>query len=174
MLTQPEQQCSSSPESDRQSSTPSGRMDCVKFVEGKLRTPRRDHRFLKFALAAPLAALGLSGLSACASSSEYMGISLKPGAAAIELQDLARRAQAGDKLAQLELGIQYEEGRGVPVDIGRAKRLYNFAASDSGGTVWIYSPPVGSGTRGRVIRVGTGPRQAGLAEARARLMRMRR
>jgi TPR repeat protein len=68
------------------------------------------------ALAAPLT------LAACAPTS-YAGISLKPGAADPELQSLARRAQGGDKHAQLELGIRYEEGRGVPANLDRASYL---------------------------------------------------
>jgi hypothetical protein len=56
--------------------------------------------------------------TACASSN-YMGISLAPGAAPTDVQHLAARAQAGDKQAQLELGERFEEGRGVPTDRGR-------------------------------------------------------
>lgn len=107
-------------------------------------------------------------LSACASSS-YMGIPFASGAADAELQTLARRAQAGDKQAQLELGIRYEEGRGVPVDLARAERLYRMAASDSGGTTYVYSPPLRTGDPARVIRVDQRPSATGLAEARNRL-----
>ncbi len=87
----------------------------------------------------------------------------------LSLQSLARRAQAGDKQAQLELGIRFEEGRGVERDLKKAKKLYGKAASDSGGTIWVYSPPVGNGTSGRVIPVNTGAKQSGLAEAKRRL-----
>jgi hypothetical protein len=110
----------------------------------------------------------LFAASACASHS-YMGITLRPGQAPPELQDLARRAQAGDKQAQLDLGIRFEEGVGVAVDRKRAIRLYRQAASDSGGTIWVYSPPVGNGTTGRVIQVDQGVRQRGLSEAEDRL-----
>jgi hypothetical protein len=89
-----------------------------------------------------------------------------------EMRTLARRAQAGDKHAQLELGIRYEEGRGVERDLGRARKFYRAAASDSGGTKWIYSPSVGNGSKGRVIPVHTGPAQAGLTEAKVRLERL--
>lgn len=114
------------------------------------------------------AALAILALSACASS-EYMGISLKPGAAAAELQELARRAQAGDKQAQLELGIRYEEGRGVARDIAKARSLYRLAAADSGGPVWVYVPSVVAGQQGRVAQVGERPGQRGLVQAKLRL-----
>lgn len=83
-------------------------------------------------------------LSACASS--YAGIPLAAGTADPELQSLARRAQAGDAKAQLELGIRYEEGRGVPADRSRARRLYFAAASESSGKrISIYLPRKGGG-----------------------------
>ncbi len=107
-------------------------------------------------------------------SGEYAGIDLRaaPATAQVaEIQSLARRAQTGDKYAQLELGIRYEEGNGVERNLKRAKKLYAAAASDSGGKVWVYSPPVGNGTSGRVIPVDAGPKQYGLAEAKRRLER---
>src|ERR1044072_5799874 len=61
--------------------------------------------------------------TACTTHS-YMGISLVPGQASPELQDLAARAQGGDKQAQLDLGIRFEAGKEVAVDRGRAVRLY--------------------------------------------------
>ena len=122
--------------------------------------------------------LGTSALGSCASPSHYMGIDLVSASTAAseqtELQQLARRAQAGDKQAQLELGARFEEGRGVPVDLDKARKLYAAAASDSGGTIWVYSPPVGNGTKGRVIPVNTGAKQVGLAEAKKLLARLER
>jgi TPR repeat protein len=100
-----------------------------------------------------------------------MGIPLSQPAVTAEeaeLQDLARHAQMGDKQAQLELGTRYEEGRGVPVDFRRALTLYALAAADSGGTLWLYSPPVGS-RQGQVVPVNAGPQLAGLPIARQRL-----
>ncbi len=125
-------------------------------------------------------------LAGCAAPSSYMGIDLTtpPSAAAashspslptatdltaLPLPDLARMAQGGDKHAQLELGIRFEEGRGVERDLDNAKKLYRLAASDSGGRIWVYSPPVGNGTKGRVIPVDTGAKQAGLVAAKWRL-----
>jgi hypothetical protein len=117
------------------------------------------------ALTLPSAAPLLAGCS----TASYSGIPVATGAADPTLQLLAHRARAGDKQAQLDLGIAFEEGRGVPVDVKRAIKLYRMAASDSGGTMWVYSPPVGNGTKGRVMPVDRGPRISGLAEAKARL-----
>ena len=106
-------------------------------------------------LSALLAAALLIG--GCASQ-QYMGVSLKPGGADPAVQALAARASAGDKQAQLDLGIRFEEGAGVARDLTSAKKLYRQAASDSGGTIWVYTPPVGNGTRGRVVPVQYGAR----------------
>ncbi|MBJ7389741.1 MAG: sel1 repeat family protein [Sphingomonadaceae bacterium] len=96
-------------------------------------------------------------ISGCASQ-QYMGVSLKPGGADPAVQALAARASTGDKQAQLDLGIRFEEGAGVARDLAAAKKLYRQAASDSGGTIWIYTPPVGNGTSGRVVPVQSGAR----------------
>lgn len=50
-----------------------------------------------------------------------------------EVKVLARAAQVGDKLAQLELGKRFEAGRGVPKDLDRAAKLYAAAASPHDG-----------------------------------------
>ena len=105
----------------------------------------------------------------CAAPTSYMGIALAPGAAPIETQSLAQAALSGSKTALLALGIAYEEGQGVAVDLKRARRLYRLAAANSGGTIYVYQPPVRKGGRGGVIPVNLGPVVAGLAEARARL-----
>ena len=107
-------------------------------------------------------------LSACAAPSRYMGIDITAAAPDRALADLASRAQAGNKQAQLELGIAYEEGRGVPRDLRRAAALYRLASADSGGARWVWVPGVG-GQPGRVQNLGGGQRQRGLAEARTRL-----
>jgi hypothetical protein len=113
-------------------------------------------------LAAPLLLGGCAG-------NPYAGIPLAPGAADPVLQDDVRRAMAGDKHAQLAPGIRYEEGDGVPTSYRKAKALYMLAAADSGGTLWVYSPPISKNDRGRVIPVNQGPRTAGLDAAKARL-----
>ncbi len=124
------------------------------------------------AAAAALLLLCVPLLASGCAATGYAGIPLAAGAADPELQSLAQRARAGDKQAQLELGIRYEEGRGVPVDLARARRLYRLAARDSGGTIWVYSPPVGENGRGQVIPLNTGVPQSGLREALLRLDRI--
>lgn len=118
--------------------------------------------------ASVVAAVTLLASAGCASSS-YMGISLNPGEAAPELQSLARRAKGGDKQARLDLGIRFEEGKGVPKNKVQAIKLYRQAAADSGGTMWVYSPPVRKGDRGTVIPIDRGAIRGGLVEAKARL-----
>ena len=87
---------------------------------------------------------------------------------------MAQGARTGDiKRAQLELGIRFEEGRGVPVDRAAAIALYRLAARNSGGTVWTHSPNV-KGVPGSPMQVDLGPRQAGIEEARRRLDRLTR
>lgn len=107
-------------------------------------------------------------LAGCASNG-YAGISLAPGAADSELQALARQAEAGDKQAQLDLGIRFEEGRGVPQSIARAEWLYLQAAADSGGTRPVYVPASGRGARASSVPTNMGPAARGLPEARERL-----
>ena len=85
------------------------------------------------------------------------------------LQCLAGR---GDKSAQLELGIRYDEGRGVAADPARAASLYAAAAAFTSGTIFIYSPPVGA-SPGRTLPYRTGPDQSGLPEAMYRLALLR-
>lgn len=123
-------------------------------------------------LAGPLLCLAVSAVLAGCARSSYAGIPLAPGAAPPHLQQLAQAAMAGDKQAQLRLGIAYEEGQGVPLDLDRARHLYRLAATTSGGTIHVYSPPVGRNGRGQVIPVNTGPIQPGLAEAKLRLVRL--
>lgn len=83
-------------------------------------------------------------LSGCAASS-YQGIPLRAGAADSELQALAARAMSGEKRAQLELGVRFEEGRGVPVDLDRARTLYLSAADNAPLATTAYVPGAGGG-----------------------------
>jgi len=117
---------------------------------------------LLFCLAVLLAA------PAC-TSTRYMGLSMVPGEAAPEIQALAQRAQAGDKQAQLNLGIRFEEGNGVPRDTRRAMKLYRRAAQTSGGRIWVYAPSPGNGAKGRVVPMYLGPKRKGLVEAMRRV-----
>lgn len=107
-------------------------------------------------------------LTACVAPSSYMGISLVAGAADPAVQSLAARAQRGDKQAQLDLGIRYEEGNGVPADLKRAQKLYRAAATTTGGTTFVYVPATKKGGRGYTMPVNMGPRVEGLAAAKRR------
>jgi len=82
--------------------------------------------------------------TACLSPSSA-GIPLAGDAVNAELQGLTRRAKAGDKQAQLDLGIACEDGRCVPRDLRKAERLYRLAATDSGGRTRVYPPPESGG-----------------------------
>lgn len=127
-----------------------------------------------FFLASGLALLAVA-TTACAPSTQYMGIDLATPPTSVEqseIRALAQRAQYGDKQAQLELGIRFEEGNGVRRDLETAKKLYTAAASDSGGRIWVYSPSVGNGTKGRVIPVDRGPKRLGSDEATYRFSRL--
>lgn len=97
-----------------------------------------------------------------------MGVNLAPGAADQQIQTLARAAMAGDKQAQLGLGIAYEEGKGLPQDPKRARKLYRAAATPSGGTIHVYVPATRKGGKGYLMPVNTGPRAEGLSEAKER------
>lgn len=78
------------------------------------------------------------------------------------------RADAGDKHAQLLLGLRYEEGIGVKRDLSRAAALYRAAGTANPGVTYVYAPPVGNAP-GTVIPVSTGPAEPGLPEAQYRL-----
>lgn len=127
-----------------------------------MRTTRQAKSTWRAALAVAMLAV-MPLLAACAVNS-YAGIPFAAGAADPELQALARRAQAGDKHAQLDLGIRYEEGRGVPVDLGRAARLYRMAA-ESTPLSSAYSLPRRSGGRANAGVLYSGAVSRGLPEA---------
>lgn len=114
----------------------------------------------------------LISLNSCASAN-YAGIPLTVGAADPELQELARRARAGDKHAQLELGTRYEEGRGLPIDLRRAEELYAAAARDTSGTRLAYVPASGRNGRPMTLPISSGTQIAGLPIAQERLDRLR-
>lgn len=104
-------------------------------------------------------------LAACGAPRAYLGLDL--AAADVLLRRTALAARGGDKQAQLTLGRWFEQGAGVPRDPERACRLYAMASRTTGGTIWVYSPPVGREKAGRVIPVNT-PVSPGLPEASAR------
>lgn len=88
------------------------------------------------------------------------------------LYPLAERAELGDKQAQFDLGMRYANGDGVPLDCSSARRLLRLAASQSGGTLRVYSPPVTNGGSGRVIPIDRGPVRPGLQTAEDALMKL--
>jgi hypothetical protein len=99
-------------------------------------------------LGAALAGLLLCvSLSSCATNQAF-GIDLAASSTSEEVKVLARSAQGGDKLAQLELGKRFEGGRGVPKDLARAGKLYAAAASPNDGASirTLYSPSGGVST----------------------------
>lgn len=104
-------------------------------------------------------------LTSCSAPSQFMGVSLRKGGAEVALQALARRARDGDKDAQLQLGILFEEGRGINRDMNAARELYRRAAADD--TVIAYSPPSGNASYGSVDRLVQN--NTGLDEAKRRL-----
>ena len=121
---------------------------------------KKNYSFLAFILISPM-------ITSC--TLEYMGIPLRSDATASATRELAVLARAGDKQAQLQLGIAFEEGRGVKRDLSRARKLYRLAAADGGGTMWIYVPSGVEGHRGQTMPVRSSPRQRGIEEARLRL-----
>lgn len=109
-----------------------------------------------------------AALSAC--SGRYMGIDraiLDPSN-----QAWFDRAKIGDKQAQFELGMRYARGEGVERDCDIARKLLRQAATRTGGTIWVYSPPVTKGGSGRVIPIDQGPVQPGLKTAEQALMEL--
>ncbi len=107
-------------------------------------------------------------LTACAAPTSYAGISFADRKTPSTIRGLAARAQTGDKHALFELGMAFETGEGVPVDIRRARKLYRLAATTTGGTIYVYVPGP-KGKPGYVTPVNTGPVRHGLPEAKARL-----
>lgn len=128
-------------------------------------------RRLPLRRAVAAAALG-AALAACNAGPErYQGISLSADTVDEEVRAIARLAAAGDKRAQLALGIRFETGDGVPVDLRRAERLYRLAATTTGARDVYYSS-VRMKTAGKLVRTYETPR-SGLPEAQARLEALR-
>lgn len=97
------------------------------------------------------------------------GISLAPGKADPDLQDLVRRVRAEDKHAQLELGKIYEEGRRVPQNLKLAEQLYGQASMTSRKLVGNYAPSFGP----PAPSLKGGPKMRGLPEAKLRYEALR-
>lgn len=111
----------------------------------------------------PALLLAVISLSLAACSGRYMG--LDGQALDSDIAQIAERARLGNKQAQFDLGLRFANGDGVPKDCERARQLFRTAARASGGTIWVYSPPVTKGGRGQVIPVNSGPVMPGLIEA---------
>lgn len=97
----------------------------------------------------PLILMVTIALAAC--GGRYMGLDMEqldPSTSA-----WVERARAGDKQAQYELGLRFARGAGVQQDCAKARQLFRQAAAQSGGTIWVYSPPVVKGGAGRVIPI---------------------
>ena len=73
--------------------------------------------------------------------------------------------------AELELGIRFEEGRGVTKDLGKAKRLYEKAASDDLNYVDVYQTDADGG---RITKLAAGTLNNGLPAAKLHLERLNR
>ena len=92
----------------------------------------------------------------------------------LALANLTCWSRRGEQAAQYRLGQAYENGElGLTPDIRKAKRLYQSAASRRSGTIYVYSPPVGSETSGRVLPVRNGSDQPGVPQAREALQRLK-
>lgn len=108
---------------------------------------RRESRPSK-TLGAAVAGLLLCVLLSSCAVGQAFGIDLTAASTPEEVKVLARKAQGGDKLAQLELGKRFEAGRDVPKDLARAAKLYAAAAApiDGASIRTLYTPNGGVST----------------------------
>ena len=103
---------------------------------------------------------------ACASSSRYMGIDYSDAFVAADFcqgrracyadlpnANLAYLASQGDKEAQFQLGLRFEEGVLLQQNHRRAQTLYQHAASDTFATSTIYVP-TGDGLAAETVSAG--------------------
>jgi hypothetical protein len=102
-------------------------------------------------------------ITACSGTS-YMGIPLQPDS---ELSALAREAKAGEKNAQYQLGMRFENGDQIPSNQEKARKLYFLAATPTGGSQITYVP-TNNGVKPQLIN--RGPLVAGIAAAREKLV----
>ncbi len=125
-------------------------------------------------------------LASCASQRSYLGVpisasDIKRNPCEQSLQDIAQcyrsmplgiltnQARIGDKEAQLELGIRFENGRGVCTDADTALALYKLAAQDSPRKRTSFIPDGGS-VRAETTSAGV---DKGLPEAQRRFRELR-
>ncbi len=70
----------------------------------------------------------------------------------------ARCVLASTSRAQaLDIAARLRSGEGYPKRPGVAREIYSVLATATGGTIYVYSPPVGKDKPGHVIPVNTGP-----------------
>jgi TPR repeat protein len=74
-------------------------------------------------------------------------------------------AASGDTDTALEMALRLRAGMGLPRRPAVARRVYAALVVAKGGTIYVYSPPVGSESAGRTIAVNTGPVIPGDARA---------
>jgi hypothetical protein len=109
------------------------------------------------------AVLAMTLVAGCTAPAAYLGVDLRtpaPAGVARAVQQNARAALAGDKHAMLALGQHFEDTG----QFDRACMAYRAAGTTTGGTIYVYSPPVTQGGSGRVIPITT-PASPGLASA---------
>jgi hypothetical protein len=92
------------------------------------------------ALSAVALAVGLCGPVAGCAADPYAGLVPVAAGADPGLRALLRRARAGDRQAQLELGERYEQGRGVPADRARACAIYLVPPPPPRTYTWVLTP----------------------------------
>lgn len=123
-------------------------------------------------LALGASACGAAPLWAAQASATPTSPAAATPAPAAQMEELTRRARAGDKRAQFELGERHERGDGVSRDRQRAIALYRAAAQDSGGTRMMFVPqPNGSVS---AVPVASGTFVPELPQARQALQRLAR
>ncbi|HEX8402002.1 MAG TPA: SEL1-like repeat protein [Allosphingosinicella sp.] len=135
-----------------------------KSRRARMTAPPKVASFVRFA---SVFMATLIGVSACATA-PFAHNPSRVGAGDPQVLFLAQRARDGDKHAQLELGIRFEEGRGVVADLPLARRFYRAAAEDVTGTIPVWLPAAGR-VPGHIILVAGGRRTPGLVNARVRL-----
>ncbi len=139
---------------------------------GLWRSPHNSDRRSRLAgVALITSALCVGGCGAVVRDSvvrSYMGVPFDASSTSPEVSKLARRAVSGDKQAQFDLGLAFEEGHDVERDIKKARKLYQLAAGDTCGALTIYQPGVGTAP-GKVVQLPPPSCIKGLEIAKAKL-----